>query len=159
MLWFKDLTNLLSFAVIGLVFGMIRDTPRLGAIAGDRLLALPSSELSFGDVCLFWHCTWRALLGLNNILGLTGEGVDNSLGTYGGGTNSETWRGIGREEGRGIRLPKLRGITFQIPTQTNDSSLFKSNWPSTVHYIGWFSLYIWVQTVIRWYHIRVVLIV
>ena len=82
MLWSRSLTNLLFFSFSFLSLRAVWE-----CMAGERLPALE---------------------GRPRCLGLTGEGVERSGGTAGGGTTSTTW--TGREEGRGMFLG-LTGIT------------------------------------------------
>ena len=88
MLWSRSFTNLLFFS-----FSFLSRIKLSECIAGERLPAL---------------VTWL------RCLGLTGEGVARSLGTAGGGTTSTTCtasRGRGREEGRGMLLELVLGLS------------------------------------------------
>ena len=89
MLWSRSLTNLLFFSFSFLSLRRVSE-----CMAGERLPALEERP------------RWR---------GLTGEGVERSAGTAGGGTTSTTWTAsleTGREEGRGMFLG-LSGITVR----------------------------------------------
>ena len=114
MLWSSSFTNLLfllltlspdNFLVSAIVVIFLSVV-----IAGDRLPA----RVLLSDTC-------RDLF---TCLGLTGEGVASSRGTWGGGTISATLparplpRGIGSEDGRVMLLELTRGLSGITGTKT-----------------------------------------